>query len=185
MRTWNYRVFREETGEYVIREVFYDEDGAITGCTEDAVEPAGDSLAELARDLEHFKEALRLPVLTLAEVDAEIAKLPPRSSQKELTISHEELVAKLGLQSTQAEEGDESYRCDSEIGNLEIDPKKLSGTPVFPGTRVPVQKLFDCLEAGGNVEEFLDQFPTVAYEQAIRVLEASKERLFAEYEAVA
>ncbi|HMN30276.1 MAG TPA: DUF433 domain-containing protein [Caldilineaceae bacterium] len=63
--------------------------------------------------------------------------------------------------------------------------KKLGGTPVFRGTRVPVQNLFDCLEAGESVEEFLEQFPTVAYEQAICVLEASKEKLIAEYEAVA
>lgn len=185
MKTWNYRVFREETGEYVIREVFYDEAGAITGCTANAVEPTGDSLEELERDLEQFREALRLPVLTLAEVDTEVAKQPSHPGPKGATISHEELVAKLGLQSMQAEDDGKSYRSDTETESLEIDPEKLSGTLVFPGTRVPVQNLFDCLEAGASVEEFLDQFPTVTYEQAIRVLEASKEKLIAEYEAVA
>ncbi|MCL4860982.1 MAG: DUF433 domain-containing protein [Caldilineaceae bacterium] len=185
MKTWNYRVFREETGEYVIREVFYDEDGAITGRTEDAVEPMGDSLEELERDLEHFRDALRLPVLTLAEVDAAIVKQPSRPKHTGPNISHEELVAQLGLQSTHAEGDDGSGQYDSQAENIEIDPEKLSGTPVFPGTRVPIQNLFDCLEAGESVEEFLDQFPTVAYEQAIRVLEASKEKLIAGYEAVA
>ncbi len=64
---------------------------------------------------------------------------------------------------------------------IEIDAEKLSGTPVFPGTRVPIQNLFDCLEAGESLDEFLDQFPTVTYEQAVRVLEASKEKLLASY----
>ena len=64
---------------------------------------------------------------------------------------------------------------------IEIDPEKLSGTPVFPGTRVPIQNLFDCLEDGESLDEFLDQFPTVMLEQVLRVLEASKERLLASY----
>jgi hypothetical protein len=48
MTTWNYRVFRGQKGEFVIREVFYDEVGAIIGCTADPVEPFGESLEELA-----------------------------------------------------------------------------------------------------------------------------------------
>jgi uncharacterized protein (DUF433 family) len=59
---------------------------------------------------------------------------------------------------------------------VERDPEKLGGTPVFPGTRVPIQNLFDCLEAGESLEEFLDQFPTVTREQVLQVLEASKDR---------
>ena len=58
MMTWNYRVFREEDGDYVIREVFYAEDGAIVGCTADAVEPFGSTLEELAQSIEDFKAAL-------------------------------------------------------------------------------------------------------------------------------
>ena len=73
MTTWNYRVFREESGEYVIREVFYDEEGSILGCTENAVLPMGESLEELTQDLDYFKEALQLSVLTLGEVDAAVA----------------------------------------------------------------------------------------------------------------
>lgn len=58
-----------------------------------------------------------------------------------------------------------------ELSNLiECDPEKLSGTPVFYGTRVPIQNLFDCLQAGESLDEFLDQFPTVAREQALAVL---------------
>ena len=68
---------------------------------------------------------------------------------------------------------------------IERDPEKLSGTPVFFGTRVPIKNLFDCLEDGESLDEFLDQFPTVAREQALRVLELSKERLLTDYESAA
>jgi len=60
---------------------------------------------------------------------------------------------------------------------VEIDPEKLGGTPVFYGTRVPIQNLFDCLEGGESLDQFLDQFPTVTHKQALAVLEESKERL--------
>ena len=49
----------------------------------------------------------------------------------------------------------------------------LSGAPVFVGTRVPVRSLFDYLEGGDTLEEFLHQFPSVKREQAIAVLDAS------------
>lgn len=50
----------------------------------------------------------------------------------------------------------------------------MSGTPCFAGTRVPVKSLFDYLEAGDTLDEFLDQFPTVKKEIAVGVLEASR-----------
>ena len=68
---------------------------------------------------------------------------------------------------------------------IERDPEKLGGTPVFYGTRVPVQNLFDCLEGGESVDEFLDQFPTVTRQQVLAVLEASKESLLTTHEAAA
>ncbi|KAB2930943.1 MAG: DUF433 domain-containing protein [Candidatus Contendobacter sp.] len=52
-------------------------------------------------------------------------------------------------------------------------PEILSGVPVFIGTRVPVRSLFDYLEGGDTLEEFLHQFPSVKREQAIAVLDAS------------
>jgi uncharacterized protein (DUF433 family) len=64
---------------------------------------------------------------------------------------------------------------------IECDPEKLGGTPVFFGTRVPIQNLFDCIEDGESIEEFLDQFPTVSREQVIRVLNTSKEKLLSDY----
>ena len=54
-------------------------------------------------------------------------------------------------------------------------PDILSGTPVFVGTRVPVRSLFDYLEGGDTLEEFLHQFPSVKREQAIAVLDAACE----------
>lgn len=91
---WNYRVFREENGDYIIREVFYD-NGSILGCTEEAVEPFGQSLEELAKDIEWFKEALTLPVLTLADIPRRMGKRYKKDRSK--NISDEELMAELGL----------------------------------------------------------------------------------------
>lgn len=68
---------------------------------------------------------------------------------------------------------------------IERDPEKLGGTPVFFGTRVPIKNLFDCLEDGESLDEFLDQFPTVTREQALTVLELSRERLLTDYESAA
>ncbi len=53
------------------------------------------------------------------------------------------------------------------------DAEILGGEPVFAGTRVPVKSLFDHLEAGDSVEDFLDGFPSVKREQVITLLEES------------
>ena len=54
---------------------------------------------------------------------------------------------------------------------IHSDPEILGGTPVFVGTRVPLQNLIDYLAAGDTIDEFLDHFPTVKREQAMAVLE--------------
>lgn len=56
-------------------------------------------------------------------------------------------------------------------------PDVLGGTPVFVGTRVPVRTLFEYLEAGDSLDDFLGDFPTVTRSQAQEVLERSKEAL--------
>ena len=56
----------------------------------------------------------------------------------------------------------------------------MGGTPVFAGTRVPVQTLFEYLEAGDTIDDFLDGFPTVTREQVVAVLETAKDRVLAE-----
>ncbi|CAN5896516.1 DUF433 domain-containing protein [soil metagenome] len=73
---------------------------------------------------------------------------------------------------------------------ITIDPDILGGTPVFTGTRVPVESLFDHLEAGVPLAEFLDEFPTVSKEQAVALLDVASKLLTAKnvaqlYEAVA
>lgn len=60
---------------------------------------------------------------------------------------------------------------------IEVNAEILSGAPVFRGTRVPVDALLENLEAGVSLDEFLDNFPTVAREQALRVLEFSRNTL--------
>ena len=63
----------------------------------------------------------------------------------------------------------------SEIINM--DEEILGGQPVFRGTRVPVESLFDHLEAGVPLDEFLDDFPTVSKEQAIALLDLANKLL--------
>jgi len=67
---------------------------------------------------------------------------------------------------------------------IEVNPNKMSGTPVFRDTRVPIKNLFACIEEGETIDQFLDQFPTVSREQVNGVLELSRERLL-ESEAAA
>jgi uncharacterized protein (DUF433 family) len=65
----------------------------------------------------------------------------------------------------------------SEQSVIHSNPKILGGTPVFVGTRVPVQTLLDYLEGGESLDTFLDHFPTVDREQAVAVLELAKQML--------
>lgn len=60
---------------------------------------------------------------------------------------------------------------------LHSDPEILGGTPVFTGTRVPVQSLFDHLEGGQSIDDFLEGFPSVRREQVIALLQRSRQDL--------
>ncbi len=53
---------------------------------------------------------------------------------------------------------------------INIDKEILGGTPVFNGTRVPIKNLFDYLETGETIDEFLDDFPSVKREQVVKLL---------------
>ncbi|CAN5542798.1 hypothetical protein BH09BAC4_BH09BAC4_20260 [soil metagenome] len=53
---------------------------------------------------------------------------------------------------------------------INVDPELMRGTPVFRGTRVPIQSLIDHLQSNIPLEEFLDDFPTVSKEQAVELL---------------
>ena len=62
---------------------------------------------------------------------------------------------------------------------ITMSPDRMSGTPVFAGTRVPVQTLIDYLEADDSLNDFLEDFPSVTREHAIAVLELAKSALLA------
>ena len=62
---------------------------------------------------------------------------------------------------------------------VRTDPDILGGTPVFVGTRVPIQSLFDYLEGGETLGEFLRQFPSVRRDQAIAALDLARATLLA------
>ena len=70
----------------------------------------------------------------------------------------------------------------SSVGSA-TSPNRLSGTPVFAGTRVPVQNLIEYLEAGDSLEAFLEDFPSVSRDHAVAVLELAKEALLSRAEA--
>jgi uncharacterized protein (DUF433 family) len=59
-------------------------------------------------------------------------------------------------------------------GAVQRDPDILGGEPVFAGTRVPIKSLFDYLEAGDSIEDFLEGFPSVKREQIVLLLEQAK-----------
>ena len=60
---------------------------------------------------------------------------------------------------------------------IHSNPNILGGTPVFRGTRVPLQNFIDCLEAGDSLDQFLASFPSVTREQAVAALELAREAL--------
>ncbi len=68
---------------------------------------------------------------------------------------------------------------------VNVNPERMSGVPCFTGTRVPISHLFEYLESGETLDEFLRQFPSVAREQALAALELSKESLLASHEIAA
>jgi uncharacterized protein (DUF433 family) len=70
-----------------------------------------------------------------------------------------------------------------ETSVVHSDPNILGGTPVFAGTRVPVQALIDYIEGGHSLNEFLDDFPTVTRGIAIAALEQAKAHLIADASA--
>ena len=68
----------------------------------------------------------------------------------------------------------------TKLSVVHSDPGILGGTPVFIGTRVPVQTLIDYLQAGHSLADFLDDFPTVTRDQAIAILEDAKHLLLSD-----
>jgi uncharacterized protein (DUF433 family) len=67
-----------------------------------------------------------------------------------------------------------------DFGAISIDKEIMSGTAVFAGTRVPIQNLFNYIEGGEDLSEFLDDFPSVSEQMAIAVLEMAKKTMTTE-----
>jgi len=67
-----------------------------------------------------------------------------------------------------------------QYGQISIDPLVMSGAAVFAGTRVPIKNLFDYIEGGDDLSEFLDDFPSVTKDAALSVLEMAKQYLTSE-----
>jgi hypothetical protein len=94
MTTWDYRVFREANGDLTIREVFYSPDGELLGFSRDAVTVSAGSIDTLVQMMDDLKAALRLPILSLDDIPADLS--PPMVGQQ-TTITHAELLAELGI----------------------------------------------------------------------------------------
>jgi uncharacterized protein (DUF433 family) len=60
---------------------------------------------------------------------------------------------------------------------IQTNPEILGGTPVFRGTRVPIRSLFDHLEGGDSIDDFLEGFPSVRRDQVVALLEISQQRV--------
>ncbi len=65
-------------------------------------------------------------------------------------------------------------------GAINIDPETMGGTPVFIGSRVPIQTLFDYIEGGDGLNEFLNDYPTISKDLALEVLQMAKKSLTSE-----
>ena len=83
----------------------------------------------------------------------------------------------LGLEPAKSGQSEEPVNAMAEYHIIDISPHIMHGTPVFAGTRVPVKALFDYLKGGETLAEFLDDFPTVSKEQAVKALELAGEDL--------
>ena len=110
---WTYRIFRDKTGRYSIREVFYERDGRLLNFGKRPVAPVGASLEELLQLVQWFREAFDSPVLSLEAVEAEMAANPlPTLEKRPLmdrsqTLSFQQVLDQLAAES---EAEDESER---------------------------------------------------------------------------
>ncbi|MCU0541839.1 MAG: hypothetical protein MUE44_06560 [Oscillatoriaceae cyanobacterium Prado104] len=74
---WTYRVFHDKDG-YCIRVVYYERDGTLISYQKEPAMPTGATAEELLQDIAAFKQAFELPILTMEELDIELATLPPK-----------------------------------------------------------------------------------------------------------
>lgn len=97
-----------------------------------------------------------------------------------LTINYEPLVRNIETIDPKYLKGDLINPDHPLFGLIWINPARVSGTPCFYGTRVPVSTLFNCIAAGETLDQFMDDFEGVTREQALAVMSLAKSRLLAE-----
>lgn len=101
---WTYRVFRNNQGRYSIREVFYEPDGTIVAYGKAPVVVVGASLEELIQLVKWFKDAFDLPVLSIEEVEEQVAETPTGvKSKHENNIPLNDLIVQLSTETDSGE----------------------------------------------------------------------------------
>jgi len=96
---WTYRVFRDQTSRYSVREVFHEHDGSIIGYGKAPVALVGDSPEEILQLITWFKEAFDLPILSMEAIDAQIAAQPaPPNREQRLNLSLQQVRAALSAE---------------------------------------------------------------------------------------
>lgn len=104
---WTYRVFHDSDG-YCIRVVYYEQDGTLIGYQSEPAVPTGRTAEELAQDLQWFKDAFELPILTTEELDAALAAQPPRAKRSNgKTKSLEQILDELEAEALGKDESEE------------------------------------------------------------------------------
>lgn len=97
--TWTYRICRDEKGRYSVRELFHERDGTLISYSKAPVAPIGSSAEDLLKQVEWFREAFELPILSLEELDCTLAKRTPKPKVGAgKNISLKQLKAELALE---------------------------------------------------------------------------------------
>jgi hypothetical protein len=96
---WTYRIVRDEIGRYSVREVYQERDGTLLTYSKTPVAPIGSSAEDLLHQMQNFRDAFELPILSIAELEAALSKQEKKSTKKTgANISLQELKAELGLE---------------------------------------------------------------------------------------
>ena len=105
---WTYRIFRDRTGRYSLREVYYERDGRLISYSKSPAAPIAASLEDLMQLVQWFREAFDSPVLSLEAVEAEVSATPIRVkrplSDRSQTLSLQQVLAQLAQASDEATE---------------------------------------------------------------------------------
>ncbi|MBU6352012.1 MAG: hypothetical protein NTV69_00575 [Caldilinea sp.] len=96
---WTYRVVRDEIGRYSVREVYQERDGTLITYSKTPAAPIGSSAEDLLHQMQSFRDAFELPILSIAELEAVLSKQENKRTEKPgASISLQELKAELGLE---------------------------------------------------------------------------------------